>query len=142
MQKAKNGDTVKIHYTGTLENGQVFADSREQQPLEFTLGGGKIIPGIERGIIGMKSGETKTIEIPPEEAYGQRREDLLVEIPKSELPDNIKDAKGQRIQMQKPDGGIIEVTVTEVNENTVSMDANHPLAGQTLYFNLELVEIV
>lgn len=142
MEKAKNGDTVKIHYTGTLENGQVFADSREKQPLEFTLGSGKIIPGIERGIIGMKSGETKTIEIPPEEAYGQRREDLLVEIPKSELPDNIKDAKGQRIQMQKPDGGLIEVTVTEVNENTVSMDANHPLAGQTLYFNLELVEIV
>jgi peptidylprolyl isomerase len=141
MSKAKNGDTAKIHYTGKLEDGKVFDNSRERGPLEFIVGNGDVIPGIEKGVLGMETGDTKTIEIPPEEAFGQRREELVIEIGKSELPDHITPTMGQRLQMQKPDGGDIELLIVDVKKETVTLDANHPLAGHTLFFDLELVEI-
>lgn len=141
MSKVKNGDMVKIHYTGKLEGGELFDSSRERQPLEFVVGQQKIIPALENSVIGMEAGETKTIEIPPEEAFGPRQEDLVVEVTKDDLPDHIKPSLGQRLRMQQPDGNHIEITITEVKDETITFDANHPLAGRTLFFDLELIEI-
>ena len=141
MGKTKNGDAIKIHYTGKLEDGNVFNDSREGQPLEFIVGGGEVMPGIEKGVIGMEPGDTKTIEIPPEDGFGPRRKELVIEVAKSDLPDQITPTLGQRLKMRHPDGGHIELMITDVNEETITLDANHPLAGHTLFFDLELVEI-
>ena len=141
MGKTKNGDAIKIHYTGKLEDGNVFNDSREGQPLEFIVGGGEVMPGIEKGVIGMEPGDTKTIEIPPEDGFGPRRKELVIEVAKSDLPDQITPTLGQRLKVQHPDGGHIELMITDVKEETITLDANHPLAGQTLIFDLELVEI-
>jgi FKBP-type peptidyl-prolyl cis-trans isomerase 2 len=141
MSKAKNGDTVKIHYTGKLEDGKVFDDSRERGSFEFIVGNGDVMPSIEKGVLGMETGDTKTIEIPPEEAFGERREKLVVEIAKSELPNHITPTMGQRLQMRQPDGDHTDLIIIDVNEETITVDANHPLAGHTLFFDLELVEI-
>jgi FKBP-type peptidyl-prolyl cis-trans isomerase 2 len=141
MNKAQNGDTVKIHYTGKLANGKVFYNSRAQKPLEFKVGDGKITPVIEKSVIGMETGDTKTIEIPPEEAYGPRQNELVVELEKSQLPDNITAAKGNKLKLKQPDGDSIDAVIIDENEETVTLDANHPLAGHTLFFNLELVDI-
>ena len=141
MSKVKNGDTVKIHYTGKLEDGQLFDTSRERQPLEFTVGNGEIMPGLENRIIGMEAGDIKSIEVPPEEAFGTRREELVVEIMKSNLPDHIEPNLGQRLRMRDKNGNAIDVAITEIKEETITLDANHPLVGHTLCFDLELVEI-
>jgi peptidylprolyl isomerase len=141
MGKAKNGDKIRIHYTGKLEDGNVFDNSKERQPLEFIVGDGEVMPGIEKGVIGMEPGDTKTIEIPPEEAFGPKRKELLIEVPKSELPNQITPTLGQRLKMHDPDGDHIELIITDINEETITLDANHPLAGHTLFFDLELVEI-
>jgi len=141
MSKVKDGDTVKIHYTGKLENGKVFDNSREREPFDFVVGTGEVMPGIERGVIGMETGDTKSIEIPPEEAFGPRRDDLVVEVEKNKLPENITPTMGQRLQMKQQDGGLIDLIITDVSQETITLDANHPLAGQTLFFDLELVEI-
>ena len=141
MSKAKNGDKIRIHYTGKLEDGNVFDNSKERQPLEFVVGDGEVMPGIEKGVIGMEPGDTKTVEIPPEEAFGPRRKELVIEVAKSELPDQMTPTMGQKVQMRHPNGGNIELVITDVNEETITLDANHPLAGHTLCFDLELVEI-
>jgi FKBP-type peptidyl-prolyl cis-trans isomerase 2 len=141
MSQAKNGDKVKVHYTGKYEGGEVFDTSREREPFEFTLGQGQVIPGFEKEIEGMDVGQTKTITIPPDEAYGQRREDLQVNVNRTEFPEDIKPEVGQQLQMKKPDGNIINVTVADVQEETVTLDANHPLAGKTLTFEIELLEV-
>jgi len=141
MSQVKNGDTVKVHYTGKLENGKVFDTSEDRQPREFTLGSGKIVPGFEKGIIGMEVGEAKTITVPPEEAYGPRRNELIVDVEKTDLPENITPAIGKQLQIRQKDGNPIKVTITDMNEDTVTLDANHPLAGNTLFFDVELVEI-
>jgi len=141
MSKTKNGDTIRIHYEGKLEDGKIFDNSKERQPLEFIVGNGDVMPGIEKGVIGMETGDTKTIEIPPEEAFGLWRKDLVIEVPKSDLPDQMTPTLGRRIQMRQPDGGHINLIITDVNEDTITLDANHPLAGHTLTFDLELVEI-
>ena len=141
MSKVKNGDTVKIHYTGKRKDGELFDTSREQQPLEFTVGNGEIMSGLENSIMGMEAGDTKSIEVPPEEAFGTRQEELVVEIMKSNLPDNIEPYLGQRLQMRNPNGNVIDVAIIEIKEETITLDANHPLAGHTLFFDLELVEI-
>ena len=112
MGKTKNGDAIKIHYTGKLEDGNVFNDSREGQPLEFIVGGGEVMPGIEKGVIGMEPGDTKTIEIPPEDGFGPRRKELVIEVAKSDLPDQITPTLGQRLKMRHPDGGHIELMIT------------------------------
>ena len=141
MSKAKDGDTVKVHYTGKLHNGEVFDTSREREPFEFKLGGQTVIPGFEKGVLGMGIGDKKTIEISPEDAYGEKKEELVVEVQKSELPDDITPSVGQRLQIRQQDGNPIIVTITEMNEDNITLDANHPLAGYTLFFDVELVEI-
>jgi FKBP-type peptidyl-prolyl cis-trans isomerase 2 len=141
MGQVKNGDTVKMHYTGKLKSGKVFDTSKDRQPFEFIVGSVTLVPGLEKGIIGMEIGESKTIEIPPEEAFGNRYEELVVELSKSEFPDYITPKIGQRLQLRRPDGQIITVTVIDLNEDTVTLDGNHPLAGYTLLFDIELVEI-
>ncbi len=141
MSQAKDGDTVKVHYTGKLENGTVFDTSTDRQPLELTLGSGKIIPGFEKGITGMGVGDTKTITVLPEEAYGPSRKELIVDIKKTDLPEDITPAIGKELQVQQKDGNPIEITITDMDEDTVTLDANHPLAGNTLLFEVELVEI-
>jgi len=141
MSQAKSGDAVKVHYTGKLTDGTVFDSSEGREPLAVELGAGQVIPGFEKGLMGMAVGETKTITIDPEEAYGQKREDLVVDVDKSNFPENIKPAIGERLQVKQPDGSVINVQITQIEGDKVTLDANHPLAGQTLVFDVELVEI-
>ena len=140
MAQAKSGDTVKVHYTGKLEDGTVFDSSREREPLEFTLGGNQVIPGFENGITGMDVGESKTIIIPPEEAYGPRHPGWPRNFKKDQLPAGMEPAPGTFLQVQQPDGSVIQVVISQVAEDEVTID-NHPLAGQSLYFDVELVGI-
>jgi peptidylprolyl isomerase len=139
--QAKTGDTVKVHYTGKLADGTVFDSSVGSEPYEFTLGQGQTISGFEQAVIGMKVGETKTVTIPVDEAYGPRRDDMIFEVGRDELPASINPEVGMQLQMNQGNGGIMIVTITEVSEKTVKIDANHPLAGQDLTFDIELVEI-
>ncbi len=141
MNAAKEGDKVRVHYTGRLENGDVFDDSRDREPLEFTIGEGKIIPGFEEAVKGMSPGDTSTETIPCKKAYGERREDLVVSLERSELPDDIDPDIGQPLQMEQNDGSRLNVIVTDRDESTITLDANHPLAGRDLEFQIELVEI-
>jgi peptidylprolyl isomerase len=136
---AKTGDTVKVHYTGTYSDGTVFDTSIEREPLEFTIGQGRLIPGFEQAVIGLKVGESKTVNIPAAEAYGLHRDDLVVTLERSQLPDNVE--VGQQLQITQTDGSIVVVTVIEVFETTAMIDANHPLAGEDLIFEIELIEI-
>ena len=141
MGKVKEGDTVKVHYTGKLANGEVFDSSEGRQPLEFTIGNGSLIPGFEKGVVGMDVGDTKTIEISPEEGYGERRDELVVEVNKDDFPDTVTPTVGQRLQIRQQGSDPIVVTITELKEETVTLDANHPLAGYTLFFDVELVSV-
>jgi len=141
MRQAKCGDRVTVHYTGKLENGEVFANSKVGEPFEFTIGKEEVVPGFEKGVIGMEVGETKTITVPPEEAYGPRSEELLVDVSKSALPEDITPAIGGQLQIPQKDGNPIRVTVSDMNEDTVTLDANHPLAGITVVFDILLVAI-
>lgn len=136
----EDGSTVKVHYTGKFDDGTVFDASKEREPLEFTLGEGKVIPGFEAAVKSMEAGQSKTITIPAEEAYGQHRSDLLVPIEREHLPKGLEPEVGQRLQMQKANGQMSIVTITEVAEKAITIDANHPLAGKNLTFELELVE--
>lgn len=135
-----DGSTVKVHYTGTLDDGTVFDSSKERGPLEFTLGEGKVIPGFEAAVKNMEIGQSRTVTIPADEAYGQHRKDLLVPIEKKHLPKDLEPEVGQKLQMQTASGQMSIVTITEVGENEITIDANHPLAGKDLTFELELVE--
>lgn len=144
MSKVKEGDTVKVHYTGKLtEDGSVFDSSREREPLEFTLGEGQLIPGFEQAVVGMEAGDNTTVEIESDDAYGERREDLELEVSKSDLPDNIDPEVGMQLQMQQQENGrAIPVQITAVEDDFVQLDANHPLAGKDLTFDIELLEVV
>lgn len=141
MTEAKNGDKVKVHYTGTLKDGSVFDSSKDREPLEFTLGAGNMIPGFEKAVIGMKVGDVNKAEIESEEAYGPRRDDRMIEVPKSQVPENIKPEKGMQLALQQPNGQPLPVIVADVKEESILLDANHPLAGKDLVFEIELVEI-
>jgi FKBP-type peptidyl-prolyl cis-trans isomerase 2 len=141
MSTAKKGDTVKVHYTGTLDDESVFDSSRERAPMEFTIGEGNIIEGFEKGVVGMTVGETRTLSIPPEEGYGSRDDNLITQIDRSYLPQTVEPAIGQQLQVKQPDGKTFVVWITDLDEQTVTIDANHPLAGQTLNFEIELTEI-
>ena len=141
MAEAKKGDRVKVHYTGKLQDGSVFDSSREREPLEFELGGGMMIKGFDAAVTGMQVGESKTAEIPADEAYGQHNEEMVIEVPKSQLPPDLEPEVGQQLGMQQPNGQSVPVRVTEVKEESIQIDANHPLAGKDLVFELELVEI-
>jgi FKBP-type peptidyl-prolyl cis-trans isomerase 2 len=138
---AKSGDTVKVHYTGKLEDGTVFDSSAERDPLEFTLGGGQIIPGFEKAVMGMETGASKTITIPPDDAYGPHRDDMVMEVERSKLPPNFDPNVGSRLQIPQPQGRPVDVVVSEVSDTHLTLDANHPLAGKDLIFEIELVEI-
>ena len=141
MPKAKEGDSVTVHYTGKLEDETVFDSSRERGPMSFELGSGQIIPGFERAVIGMEPGEKKTFTIPSEQAYGPRREDQIVELDRTILPDDIDPAVGQQLQVQQANGATAVVRVKTVTESTITLDANHPLAGKDLTFEVELIDV-
>jgi peptidylprolyl isomerase len=141
MAEAKKGDRVKVHYTGKLEDGSVFDSSRDREPLEFELGGGMMIKGFDTAVSGMKVGESKTAQIPAEEAYGEHNAEMVIEVPKSQLPEDLKPEVGQQLGMQQPNGQSVPVRVVDVKEESIEIDANHPLAGKDLIFDLELVEI-
>lgn len=134
----KEGSKVKVHYTGKLEDNNVFDSSTEREPLEFVVGEGMLIPGFEQGVMGMQVGETKTIEIEPEHAYGHVREELINQVPKENLPEGVQE--GQMLQANT-EAGPINVIVTQINEDMAVVDANHPLAGKKLIFDLEVVEV-
>ena len=142
MSDAKTGDTVRIHYTGTLADGSTFDTSAGRDPLEFTVGSGQIIPGLDRAIAGMTVGETKTVAVPAAEAYGAHNPEGVQSVPRAQVPDHIPLDPGTQLQVQTGDGRTLPVTVTEVTEEIVVLDANHPLAGKDLTFEVELVEIV
>jgi len=138
-EPAKNGDRVRVHYTGRLEGGQVFDTSREGEPLEFTVGADNIIQGFSEAVRGMRVGESKTIEIAPDDAYGPRRDGLVTSIPRGQTQFPVEPQVGMRFGLPLQDGGQLEVVVTEVTDTHVTIDGNHPLAGQKLIFDVELV---
>ena len=138
---AKDGDIVDVHYTGTLEDGSEFDSSEGRDPLQFTLGAGQMIPGFERAVYGMKVGETKTVTIPAAEAYGPHDEDLVMEVDRDELPEGMEPAVGMQIGIAYEGGQQGQATIVEVTETTVTLDANHFLAGKDLIFEIKLVRI-
>ena len=141
MQQAKNGDTVKVHYHGRLVDGTTFDSSNGREPLEFEVGSGMVIKGFDDGVQGMAVGDKKTIQIPVDEAYGPKDPTMLVEFPRDQFPEELKPEAGMQLNMSNSAGQVIPVMVTEVKDDTVILDANHPLAGQELIFDIELVEI-
>ena len=149
MAQAKEGDKVKVHYTGKLEGGEVFDSSEcaEQEcgcdsgPLEFTIGEGEVIPGFEKAVVGMSEGEAKTFTIPVEDAYGKRNEEMVVAVERSYVPTELTPEVGMRLEITQEDGREFPVVITEVTETHVTLDANHPLAGRDLTFDIKLVEI-
>jgi peptidylprolyl isomerase len=141
MAQAKTGDTVQVHYTGKLDDGSVFDTSVDHEPLTFQLGAGTMIPGFEHAVLGMEPGERKTFTIPPEEAYGAYSEDLTTILDVSQFPEGADPEIGQEFEMSTPEGRTFRMTVTDINESEVTLDANHPLAGENLTFEIELVGI-
>lgn len=141
MNQVKEGDAVRVHYTGKLPDGTVFDSSRSREPLSVKVGAGEVIPGFERGLVGMAIGESRTITITPDEGYGYRRDELVVEVGAEHFPDHIKPRIGERLQVKQPDGSLVNVQITNIDDGTVTLDANHPLAGETLVFDVEVVEI-
>lgn len=142
MSKTKQGDTVKVHYTGKLEDGKVFDTSLNKEPLEFTIGKGQVLKGFEEAVTGMEPGETKTANVPTEEAYGPVRDYLIIDVPRNQIPEHIEPKIGQQLEVQQADGRKVPVTITFVSEENVTFDANHPLAGENLVFDVQLLEIV
>ncbi len=141
MTVAEHGNTVKIHYTGTLDNGSVFDTSAGREPLEFTLGGGQVIAGFDEAVAGMAVGEKKNVKVPVDKAYGPRNEELVIAAPKEHVPADINPEVGQQLQMGSPNGELVVVTVVEITDTHIKLDANPPLAGQDLNFDIELVAV-
>ena len=150
MAQAKQGDRVKVHYTGKLDDGTVF-DSSEcadddcgcgHGPMEFTIGAGEVIPGFDQGVVGLAVGEAKTIHIPVDEAYGERIEEMVAVVPRSDLPPDMDPQVGQQLEVTQEDGQVFQVMVVDSNAEAITIDANHPLAGQALNFDIKLVEIL
>jgi len=140
--KAKQGDSVKVHYTGKLEDGTVFDTSADRDPLQFTIGKGQVIPGFEQAMVGMKLGESKNVKVTADQAYGPYREEMVLEVGRKQFPLHLKPEVGQRYQMPQAHGRPTLVTVTKVSESNVALDANHPLAGKDLIFDVQLLEIL
>lgn len=141
MQQVKKGDKVKVHYTGTLEDGSVFDSSAGKEPLRFEVGGGQVIQGFEEAVTGMCVGEKKTVLIPCQKAYGESQGDLVMQVPLEQVPPDLKLEVGMRLEVGGTDGQLLKVTVIEINDSAVHLDANPPLAGKDLTFALELVGI-
>jgi len=142
MAQAKQGDSVQVHYTGKLENGTVFDTSRSRHPLRFTIGKGQVIEGFEQAVAGMSVGETKTVVIPVEKAYGARRDDMIFTMSRDRLPEGVSPNVGQRLEVTQVDDKVMLVTVMSVTDKSITLDANHPLAGKALTFELELIGIL
>ncbi|MFC4487726.1 MULTISPECIES: peptidylprolyl isomerase [Tepidiphilus] len=140
-QAAKAGDTVQVHYTGKFDDGSVFDSSAGRDPLEFTVGSGQVIPGFEQAVEGMAVGQTKTVTIPAAEAYGDRVAEAVLQVPREQLPPDLEPEVGQQLVMQSRDGRQIPIVVVEVTEDSITIDANHPLAGRDLTFEIELVAV-
>jgi len=141
MSEAQKDNIVKVHYTGKLDNGQVFDSSKDREPLEFKIGEGKLIPGFEDGVIGMKLEQSKTIKIPFAEAYGEIKPELMIEVNNQQLPENLTPEVGMELVSKSQDGQEQIVTIAEIKEKSIVVDANHPLAGEDLTFEIELVDI-
>ena len=141
MSRAKEGDTVKIHYTGRLQDGSVFDSSNERDPLQFNIGSGQVIPGFEEAVTGMTVGEKKTALIPCAKAYGEKDASLVMVVARKHVPAEIEPEVGQRLQVGSPSGQLLAVTVVEVSDENITLDANPPLAGEDLTFDIQLVEI-
>jgi FKBP-type peptidyl-prolyl cis-trans isomerase 2 len=141
MQQVQNGDKIKVHYHGKLRSGETFDSSDGREPLEFTVGSGQVIKGFDEGVKGMKVGDKKTVEIQVTEAYGEKQQEMMIEFPKDQFPADMNPEVGMQLMMSNGSGQQFPVTVAEVKEESVVLDANHPLAGQDLVFDLELVSI-
>jgi peptidylprolyl isomerase len=141
MRQARQGDTVRIHYTGTLDDGTKFDSSVDREPFEFTLGEKSVIPGFESGVEGMQVGDQKSIHIPADDAYGQRSDALIEKVPLENFPDDLNLEVGMHLQAQSPNGEHFNVVVTALSDKDATIDGNHPLAGEALNFDLELLEI-
>ena len=141
MQQAKSGDTVKVHYHGRLTDGTTFDSSTGREPLEFEVGSGQVIKGFDDGVTGMTVGDKKTVRIPVADAYGPKDESMVIEFPKENFPADLKPEAGMQLNMTNGSGQVIPVVIVAVGDTSVTLDANHPLAGQELIFDLELVDI-
>jgi FKBP-type peptidyl-prolyl cis-trans isomerase 2 len=141
MQQVKNGDTVNVHYHGKLTDGSTFDSSEGREPLKFTVGTGQVIKGFDDALMDMKIGDKKTVQIPVDEAYGQRRDEMMMEYPKSDFPPDMQPVVGLELHMSDSAGNVFPVVIADVKGDVVVLDANHPLAGQDLIFDLELVSI-
>lgn len=141
MQPAKDGDTVQVHYTGTLEDGTQFDSSQGGDPIEFTIGSGQVVPGFEAAVTGMKPGETRTATIPADQAYGDRSEELIFSVSRSQVPEGVEVQIGDTLELGMANGESIPVQVAGIGDDSLTLDANHPLAGRELRFDLELVRI-
>ena len=141
MAQAKKGDMVQTDYLGKLDDGTIFDSSKERGPLEFTIGAGQLLPGFEQGVIGMNEGETKTVKIPAVEAYGLHREDMILTVDRSDFPPDVDPKVGEQLDVHQPDGSVNVVVVTKISEAGVILDANHPLAGKDLTFDIRLLKI-
>lgn len=141
MAQAKDGDSVHVHYTGRLDDGTVFDSSRDREPLNFTVGSGEVIPGFDALVRGMEVGETRTTTIPAADAYGPELEELFIPVPRSQLPPGLEPTVGQPLRMSSPDGQSFRVVIERVDDDVVILNANHPLAGKDLTFEVELVAI-
>jgi peptidylprolyl isomerase len=142
MSKAKTGDTVKVSYIGTFQDGTVFDQSKDDNLLEFTMGNQEVITGFESAVIDMETGETKKVTIPPEEAYGTYNEDDVDVVTRSRFPDNLEPKVGMQLEVQNRDSNPVTVTITSIDKNTITLDANHPLVDKELTFEITLKEIV
>jgi peptidylprolyl isomerase len=141
MSQAKTGDTVRIHYTGTLDDGTQFDSSSGGDPLEFKLGSGQVIRGFDQAVQGMTIGEEKSVKLSPDDAYGPRRESMVQDVLRTALPEDLKPTEGMALQAKVRDGNTVRLTVTEVRDDSITVDGNHPLAGKDLNFDIELVDI-
>jgi peptidylprolyl isomerase len=140
MTEVKRGDNVKVHYTGKLDDGTVFDSSVGKEPLEFAVGSGQVIQGFEEGVVGMKVGESKVVHIPMEKAYGERNDEMVIQAPIEQVPPDLNPELGMRLEMGGAKGEILRVVVTEITDTHITLDANPPLAGKALTFEIELVE--
>ncbi|MBN1176814.1 MAG: peptidylprolyl isomerase [Dehalococcoidales bacterium] len=141
MAQAKTGDTVKVHYTGKLKDGTVFDSSADREPLEFKIGERQLIPDFEEAVVGMEPGESKSIEIAAENAYGPHNKDMVMVVERKDIPEGLDPQVNQRLQVQQQSGQSFVVTVTDVSEASITLDGNHPLAGKDLAFDIQLTEI-
>jgi peptidylprolyl isomerase/FKBP-type peptidyl-prolyl cis-trans isomerase SlpA len=141
VAQANEGDEVQVHYTGKLEDGTIFDSSEDGEPLSFTIGENRVIPGFEEAVTGMEPGDSRTTEVEPEQAYGEHREDMVMEMDRDQIPGEVDPEVGQQLQLRLENGQTVPVLITALGEDTVTIDANHPLAGRKLIFEIEVVDV-